>query len=204
MRVAAEGFCELLLPALRDTAPSARPFTCFSDSLFSRPEDLCAGVLLLGVTLLLGFLMVPALFFALLLEVLLLTELLLLLAELFCWALEELLRVADVLLLLEEELRVVVALFFCCEPDDEEEDDRTADVLFDEEEELRVAEVLFEEEDELLDAELELFEDDDVLRVAEVALELPPLRVCAAAGTLQTSAPARRAASVSLNSFIIF
>ena len=78
MRVAAEGFCELLLPALRDTAPSARPFTCFSDSLFSRPEDLCAGVLLLGVTLLLGFLMVPALFFALLLlEVLLLTELLL-------------------------------------------------------------------------------------------------------------------------------
>ena len=64
-----------------------------------------------------------------------------------------------------------------------------------------VADVLFE--DELLDAELELFEDEDVLRVAVVDFELPPPRVCAAAGTEQTSAPARRAASVSLNSFII-
>ena len=76
------------------------------------------------------------------------------------------------------------------------------ELLVEDDDEDLVAEVLFE--DELFDAELELFEDDDVLRVAEVAFELPPLRVCAVAGTLQTSAPARRAASVSLNSFIIF
>ena len=67
-----------------------------------------------------------------------------------------------------------------------------------------IAEVLFGDEDELLDAELELLEDEDELRVAEVDFALPPPRVCAAAGTLHTSAPARRAASVSLNSFIIF
>ena len=96
---------------------------------------------------------------------------------LFCW--EE-----------DDELRVAVALFFCCEL---EEDDLTADVLFE------------EDEDELLDAELELFEDEDeLLLLVAVAFEPPPLRVCAAAGTEHTSAPARRAASVSLNSFIIF
>ena len=65
-----------------------------------------------------------------------------------------------------------------------------------------MAVALFEDDDELLVAELELFEDEDVLRVA-VALEPPP-RVCAAAGTEQTRALARRAASVSFNSFIIF
>lgn len=110
----------------------------------------------------------------------------------------------------EEELRVVVALFLCWEELEllEVEDDLVAAELFDDEEEdeARVAEVLFEDDDELLDAELELFEDDDEdeLRVAEVDFALPPPRVCAAAGTPQTSAPARRAASVSLNSFIIF
>ena len=121
--------------------------------------------------------------------------------------LEEELRVVVALfcLLLEEELRVVVALFFCCELEEEEEDGLVTVALFDfdDEEDDLVAVALFEDEDELLDAELELFEDEDVLRVA-VALEPPPLRVCAAAGTEQTSAPARRAASVSLNSFIIF
>ena len=68
-----------------------------------------------------------------------------------------------------------------------------------------MADELFEAEDELLVAELELFEDEDeLLLLVAVALEPPPLRVWAAAGTEQTSAPARRAASVSLNSFIIF
>ena len=75
------------------------------------------------------------------------------------------------------------------------------ELLVEDDDEDLVAEVLFE--DELFDAELELFEDEDELRVAVVVLE-PPERVCAAAGTEQTSAPARRAASVSLNSFIIF
>ena len=201
MRVAAEGFCALLLPALRFTAPSARTWPFSSGVLFSRPEDLSAGVLLVvvvlfGLRVVLAFLRPLSLEELLRVTLLLLAEpllrvvLVLLPAELlFCWLLEDEARVADVLLLLEEELRVVVALFFCWELEDE--DDLTADVLF-------------EVEDELFDAELELFEDDDVLRVAVVDLELPPPRVCAAAGTLQTSAPARRAASVSLNSFIIF
>ena len=65
--------------------------------------------------------------------------------------------------------------------------------------------MLFEDEDELLDAELELLEDEDeLLLLVAVVFEPPLLRVWAAAGTEQTSAPARRAASVSLNSFIIF
>ena len=65
--------------------------------------------------------------------------------------------------------------------------------------------MLFEDEDELLDAELELLEDEDELLLLVAVVFGPPLlRVWAAAGTEQTSAPARRAASVSLNSFIIF
>mgnify|MGYP006873010232 CR=1 FL=1 len=95
----------------------------------------------------------------------------------------EVLRVAVVLLLLEEVLRLALVLR-CCELLDE---DLTAE-LFDEEELLREADVLL---------------DDDELRDAVVDLELPPERVCAVAGTWNASAPARRAASVSLNSFII-
>ena len=100
--------------------------------------------------------------------------------------LEELLRVALVLLLLEldELLRVALVLLLP---------------------ELRVALVLFCcELEELLRDALVLFEEDeeDELRVAVVDLELPP-RVCATAGTENARAPARRAASVSLNSFII-
>ena len=93
---------------------------------------------------------------------------------------------ALVLLLLEDELRLALVLR-CCELLDE---DLTAELFEDEE--------LLREADELLDDD-----DDDELRVAVVDLELPPERVCAVAGTWNASAPARRAASVSLNSFII-
>lgn len=197
---------------LRFTAPAG--FEACVD-LLSRPDALSAGVFLTVVELLLfGLRIVLALLREVLLDELPRFTLLLLLDEelpLFCCTLEERvapvvlllvdeLRVALVLLLLEEELRVAVVLFFCWELED---DARLADVLLEDEDEERVADVLLEEEDELLDAELELFEDDDELRVAEVVLELPPPRVCAAAGTPQTSAPARRAASESLNSFII-
>ena len=100
--------------------------------------------------------------------------------------LEELLRVALVLLL--PELRVALVLF-CCELEELLRDALVL-LLLELEELLRDALVLFEEDEE------------DELRVAVVDLELPP-RVCATAGTEKARAPARRAASVSLNSFII-
>jgi len=105
-----------------------------------------------------------------------------------------------VLRVTEEELRVALVLR-CFEL---LEDDLTAELLEDEEELLRETDVLLDEEELLREAD-ELLEDDDddELRVAVVDLELPPERVCAVAGTWNASAPARRAASVSLNSFII-
>jgi len=120
--------------------------------------------------------------------------------ERLCDALCEL-RVAEGVLLTEEldELLVAAVLF------DEEDEDEALDAVVLLEDELLVCEDELEllEGDELLDEE-ELLddEDDDEPRVAVVDLELL-LRVCASAGTVHTRAQARRAARVSLNSFMI-